>query len=348
MHDFPPGRDRCQPNGTLRGRPDEARRGRQGILNPGPTATIKLDASKAPKWIDLTRFTPGIYKLEGDSLTICRPNSGTERPKEFKAGKDDPNVVVVYQRASASGKNDPPQAQEIRKVQEAASQEYVWPADKLKEGKIAAPDLSQVAPLLDEDFGKAGKRLVGIEMTSRTFDKMYEGGRYVIAYKADRENAFSTVPVVQNVNRPFAFQVVARVTGQEDDGWGVTIKMARPNDDRGINVKLARDGSISFHGWFTKPGDFPGKLPRRFTHAAVKKGDDDNALLVVMRGRHLELYCNGAAVCDPVLLDDGLFPIRPLIVARPSNKGSRVEFQRITLWPADDLPSLEARGAIKQ
>lgn len=75
-------------------------KGDQWILNPGPTATITIDASKDPKWIDLTKFAPGIYQLEGDTLTICRPTSGTGRPKEFKATKDGANAVIVYKRTS--------------------------------------------------------------------------------------------------------------------------------------------------------------------------------------------------------------------------------------------------------
>jgi uncharacterized protein (TIGR03067 family) len=46
-------------------------KGDQWILTPGATMTIKIDATKAPKWIDLTpakgKVLPGIYKLETDS-----------------------------------------------------------------------------------------------------------------------------------------------------------------------------------------------------------------------------------------------------------------------------------------
>ena len=123
--------------------------------------------------------------------------------------------------------------------------EYVWPADKLKESKIAAPDLSKVTPILDEDFAKPGPRKVGREMRSRYFDALYERGRYVVTYKDDKANAFSTIPVVQNINRPFAYQVVARCTGKDGDGWGVTLKMAAPKDDRGVSIKIGRDGAVS-------------------------------------------------------------------------------------------------------
>jgi uncharacterized protein (TIGR03067 family) len=60
--------------------------------------TFRIDPAKNPKEIDLTSASdvpgakgltlPGIYKLDGDTLTVCRA-SGPEvkRPKEFKAGE---------------------------------------------------------------------------------------------------------------------------------------------------------------------------------------------------------------------------------------------------------------------
>jgi uncharacterized protein (TIGR03067 family) len=57
---------------------------------------FKIDATKDPKQLDLTREIDGkdstwvgIYKIEGDTVTFCRSTSprGDRRPTEFKAGQ---------------------------------------------------------------------------------------------------------------------------------------------------------------------------------------------------------------------------------------------------------------------
>lgn len=68
--------------------------------------TFKSDPSKDPKELDLISDRsgkemtwPGIYKIDGDTLTFCRASGpDAERPKEFKAG--DKVVLIVYKRAA--------------------------------------------------------------------------------------------------------------------------------------------------------------------------------------------------------------------------------------------------------
>jgi uncharacterized protein (TIGR03067 family) len=71
--------------------------------------TFKTDDSKSPAHIDITppagdgpEKMYGIYKLEGDTLTICVALSETprpeSRPKEFKSTQDAPAMIMVMKK----------------------------------------------------------------------------------------------------------------------------------------------------------------------------------------------------------------------------------------------------------
>jgi RNA polymerase sigma-70 factor (ECF subfamily) len=54
--------------------------------NQEEEGAYKLDPAKTPRQIDVTangRELPGIYKLEGDTLTLCVDHGGGARPTEF-------------------------------------------------------------------------------------------------------------------------------------------------------------------------------------------------------------------------------------------------------------------------
>lgn len=72
----------------------------------GEEGTIKLDPSKKTPTIDLTitggndkgKEQPGIYKIDGDTITFCftRPG-GTDRPTDFTSTEDN-NILIVMKR----------------------------------------------------------------------------------------------------------------------------------------------------------------------------------------------------------------------------------------------------------
>jgi hypothetical protein len=134
----------------------------------------------------------------------------------------------------------------------------------------------------------------------------------------------------------FACQVVGRVRGQPEDGWGLTIT---DPDGHGLCVRLTRAGTVQVERapanlWPKQDHRNPAVGPLRLP--AVKGGDELDTLLAVLHGRRLEVYVNSVAVCEPIVLDRDFTPSVLTLAALPRSRGMRAEFTRFTVWSADD------------
>jgi uncharacterized protein (TIGR03067 family) len=129
---------------------DDGYRSKLGATAEG--STFKIDATKDPKAIDFTytsgfskgKTIKGIYKIEGDDLTICRGLSPeTERPGEFAAPADSGLLLVVWKRSKAVG------AKRLKAIQDELKRfEATWkfvsiefegdsvPAEKFQEDRL--------------------------------------------------------------------------------------------------------------------------------------------------------------------------------------------------------------------
>jgi uncharacterized protein (TIGR03067 family) len=78
----------------------------------GGDCTIRLDADKKPKEIDLfsddTRGRRGIYSLEGDTLKVCLSDPGVPRPRTFETDKQGRNMLLELRRQPGPAEPPPP------------------------------------------------------------------------------------------------------------------------------------------------------------------------------------------------------------------------------------------------
>jgi uncharacterized protein (TIGR03067 family) len=73
-----------------------------------PARAVKIDGWANPATVDFTiskdspKRTLGIFKIEGDSLTICKAYPGKDRPTKFEArpGETDYHYLMVFKRVN--------------------------------------------------------------------------------------------------------------------------------------------------------------------------------------------------------------------------------------------------------
>jgi serine/threonine protein kinase len=209
-----------------------------------------------------------------------------------------------------------------------------WPAQILKEGKIAAPDLIALRPRFHDDFSKPGS-------LPRNKDRCdYDKGRYVVYHGGFWEY---TNPARHDLH-DFACQVVGKLTRRNAGEWGIVI-CGKDRENGGILIAIGPDQSFRVGPTLSNAKVNRSKEIPLTKHPAINPLIDLNTILTILRGQTLELYINGKAVCDPIRLERDLGPARiQLGSAMAPSHDARIEYLEFNLWPRlDALASLETR-----
>jgi serine/threonine protein kinase len=199
----------------------------------------------------------------------------------------------------------------------AAKIPLVRDAEDLRLGRIAAPDLSRAKPFLHDDFSDPNS---GWDVALRA-----PGGRFAITKgeggKAERYTNF-------------ACQVVGRVRTTSPEGrWGLVFSRGELNHKpRSIQVTFDRAGVLHVGPSFWDPQKSRGPPVGPLRHDAIKTGEEFNTLLAVVRRGLIDIYVNGVAVCDPILVGQDL---SPTVVTLAVFGGAEAEFSRLTISPLD-------------
>jgi serine/threonine protein kinase len=226
--------------------------------------------------------------------------------------------------------------------------EYIWPAQALRDGKIRAPDLSSVKPLLHDTFKNPKSGFVVSKGPQGA--RGYRDGKYFIQLNSAGVQSWR-IPVTKKTAEAVKEGFVCRIEGyslEKQGRWGVRVAaLESENQLQHLMISLfANNGLLQI---LPVPPEV-AKLaePALLQHSAIKKGEKvSNSLLLVFHGRQLEVYVNDVAVCDPRLLARPVSPQRLALAGGiNSNEGGTVEFTSVTIWPLDKLPSLRKRGAM--
>jgi WD40 repeat protein len=214
-----------------------------------------------------------------------------------------------------------------------------WTEANLRAGKVSAPDLSKARLLHHDEFG--GKD--GPFDQAPGAEAGYEKGRLYIKGDAYCKRGWMRSGSEYG---DFACRVEGRVLAPASDGWALAIDRTGARS-QGVQISLDSEARLRVSPW-VYDADPKNNGPRvgPLTHAAIRKGDAFNELLVVVRGRRMEVYVNGVAVCPPVTVDRDFTPGHLILQSLGGDKGVHVEFKRITVWAADGLPEplLEGEG----
>jgi predicted Ser/Thr protein kinase len=219
-----------------------------------------------------------------------------------------------------------------------------WSADEIRDSKIAAPTFDGVTPLMDDPLKSKDSGFYHGKLAEEVQCR-YQGGNYRI-HRPTAGDAWLLAPPPEAAPAKEPRDAACRVIGKTLSGkssWGVELATA-PGSLTPCRATLSIDEAGRLHVETTTQNQAKGVRLPPIEHSAIKSGPNAvNTLLAVIRGgRVLELYVNGVAVAQPIVLDAELTCAWQALIGRFADAaGGEVAFQQFTIWRMDNLPAAE-------
>jgi hypothetical protein len=217
---------------------------------------------------------------------------------------------------------------------------FAWPASALREGRVTLPDFDAFTPIKSDSFKDPATGWPQGKTENKGFvtEREYKDGTYVIHKEFNGGYSYGGSSRFVGLTN-FVCQVDGRVV---DDAFSTSdLWFGNDQQRKAVVVRLNGTGKCHVVLWDYDKGD--QALLLTVSHPAIKKGNKFNKLTVIYTADQLEVYVNGVAVCDPVVVPLSLQPVRIALGASGQAK-STTEFQKLSTWSADGLPSLEERS----
>jgi serine/threonine protein kinase len=229
----------------------------------------------------------------------------------------------------------------------SAAPEPKAPAGGKSETGNPAPDLSQISPVIDDDFSDPMRSVLN-PFNDGDSETKFADGRFVQrqlwgpSRKIDWWHCYSWQ--TRYASEDFACQATGRVVAPGDAGWAVLL-FAEPRE-RALAVRVRADAKLEVGNAIWNVKDPPYLITGLLAHPAVRPGGEENTVLVVLRGgRSLQVHVNGSAVSTPIRLRQPTGRVfQGLMTWRRGPIGDeevRAEFSRLTVW---QLPPAEPDG----
>jgi len=255
------------------------------------------------------------------------------QPGEYEVELVEPNpfIRVSKKRFSVSS--------EFQATVEIGPAQLEWPVQLLQSGLIAAPEITKTRLLFHDEFNNPRSGFLRQHFPTSEFD--YENGKYRIRLLEGTNVGVANI--AKSKRSEMVYQAVGRVVSPASAGWGLTI--SNHEEKRGIAVRVNYDGTLEVGPSPAEFQKFRGPHVGPIHHSAIKHGSGFQSLLVVVRGRLVEVYVNGVAVCNPIVVDRDFTPASAALAAFGREHGALVEFKSVTGWSANELPMPQSRGA---